>query len=913
MGPRLLFALFGLVVSAEAIPAYLQVESPAIEVDVEAEMPRSFIDHWRGQLTGEHLLTDALTAAATSLGGAVVQADHYQSAVRDEALLDSAAEGVRRRDFTQGQAEAQMFLEIPQEPRAARRAHDIAALASAGLGEHEAVLQHLDAMPADEGARLEPYRQLWRARAALALERGAEAHTAASLAADLSPRSPILHEARITRALALLDTEDGISEGIRAVERELERYPEYPFLDRVQIRVARAELDLGRQTAAAHRLEQLVWDRPYSPRADEARALHEEFSGPIDEARGTLSERLERGRLLRRARHWSVAEDVLRAALADAIETRASRSLTNEIRFQLALNGYDSGRFEDALAELDDIAANRNSGVSFYNRATWRARTLSRLDREEEAYETLASYYAERSGSERDQRLFEFASDMGMWDVALGHLDNRYSRERDWESWDGAFTNYMAGNHDRAAHLWGRMARRHSGESEARYQYWQARAYEHLGRIPEALELYDTVVQSQPWRYYGIQARNRTHEWLEVLPVLEEGQEYVDLQVELPQVPASGPGRVHWDGFGNSPSGTFTDLQVEDYDEFFGGYPEELQSTGAVQEFADAYGEQFPEALLAAELMAVGAKEDARKELRDAIIEFRALDYSFVRGRRVTETRPIRLGHKQWAMFIDNRSPELGWWGIELNSDRFPTPSGRSSRRAYAQRQMLLRENRDEVRGMIRAAAREAGDYYMVRRFALDGDLDTLSEGTPDVRWHEAYPRAYGESMREHIEEYDLNPFIAWALMIVESDMNPDTVSHAFAYGLLQVIPKTGTLCALLFGEADFGINELLEVDGSIRYGTWYLNQLLYKFHGQEMLAMVAYNAGPHQVQRWLEWRGDVMTMDEFIETVPYDGARRYPQRILRYVSIFRAVNGMDREVYLGNELDDTYEDNIYF
>ncbi|MFT6399696.1 MAG: soluble lytic murein transglycosylase-like protein [Bradymonadia bacterium] len=717
----------------------------------------------------------------------------------------------------------------------------------------------------------------------------------------------------MTRALALLDTEAQVSEGIRAVERELERYPEYPFIDRVQIRVARAELELERTTAAAHRLERLVWARPYSPRAEEARELHEEFAGPIDESRGSLAERLERGRQLRLARHWPVAENVLRAAIADAVDSGASRDLTNELHFQLALNGYDSGRFDDALVELDAITANRNSGVSFYNRATWRARTLSRLDREGEAYEMLVSYYSERSGSERDHRLFEFASDLGMWDVALEHLDDRYSRERDWESWDGAFTNYMAGNHDRAARLWGRMARRHSGESEARYQYWQARAYEHLGRIPEALDLYQTVIRSQPWRYYGIQSRNRTQEWLAVLPPLEQGQTYVDLQVELPQVPIRNPGRVHWDGFGGPASGTFADLGVQDSDEFFGGYPSELGSIGAARAFADLYGEQFPEAILAADLLSVGAKEDARKELRDAIIEFRALDYSFARGRRVTETRPIRLGHKQWAMFIDNRSPELGWWGIDPGSDRFPTPSGRTARGAYAQRQMLLRENRDQVRQMIRAAAREVGDYYMVRRFALDGDLDTLSEGTPDVRWHEAYPRAYGESMREHIEEYDLNPYIAWALMIVESDMNPDTVSHAFAYGLLQVIPKTGTLCALLFGEPDFGINELLEVDGSIRYGTWYLSQLLYKFHGQEMLAMVAYNAGPHQVQRWLEWRGDDMEMDEFIETVPYDGARRYPQRVLRYVSIFRAVNGLDREVYLGNELDDTFEDNIYF
>ena len=880
------------------------------DTDVEAGLERSFLEHWQDQLIGDHELRDAVSSASASVQAAGRSAYVYQGTPRDLAMLDAAAEAVRRREFESGARLAAMFQEVPQTETDLRRARDVLALASLGLGDHETVLEAV-AFDAADDSPLAPYRALWRARAALALGQGADAHQAAVHAAELSPRSPLLHEARMTRALALLETDDRVAEGIRAVERELQRYPEYPFLDRVQMALARAELSLDRQDAATRRLRRLVWDRPYAPRADEARALHEEVAGPIDESRGTLAERLERGRQLRLARHWDQSERVLRPALADALEENASRSLTNEIRFQLALNAYDSARFDDALVELDAIREAGNDGVSFYNRATWRARTLSRLDRHEEAFEGLAAYYSERSNGERDRRLFEFASDLGMWDRALEYLDNRYDRERDWETWDGAFTNYMAGRHDRAAQLWASMARRHSGETQARSQYWQARAYEHLGRIQEALDLYAEVSSDEPWRYYGIQARNRTAEWMAVLPELAEGETYD--HVDLPTTPALSPGRVHWDGFGERPSAGFTDLGITDPDAFFGGYPAELESPGAIRAFADAYGEQFPEAILAADLLDVGAKEDARKEFRDAIVEFRALDYSFRRGRRVRETRPIRLDHRQWGMFIDNRSPELGWWGIELGPYRWPTPSGGSARAEYARRQMHLSENRDEVRTMIRAAAREVGDYYMVRRFALDGDLDTLHEETEDVRWHEAYPRAYGESMREHIEQYDLNPFIAWALMIVESDMNPDTVSHAFAYGLLQVIPKTGTLCALLFGETDFGINELLEVDGSIRYGTWYLDQLLTKFHGQEMLAMVAYNAGPHQVQRWLEWRGDSMQMDEFIETVPYNGARRYPQRIIRYVSIFRAVNGLDRQVYLGNDLDATFEDNIYF
>ena len=149
--------------------------------------------------------------------------------------------------------------------------------------------------------------------------------------------------------------------------------------------------------------------------------------------------------------------------------------------------------------------------------------------------------------------------------------------------------------------------------------------------------------------------------------------------------------------------------------------------------------------------------------------------------------------------------------------------------------------------------------------------------------------------------------------MIVESDMNPDTISRADAYGLLQVIPKTGDLVAAELGDEDFGVHQLLDPGQSLRFGTWYFAELLKKFRGQEIPAMVAYNAGPHQVQRWLQWRGTGMDMDEFLETVPFDGARRYPQKILRYMALMRVADGLDGWVYMGNALDPVCEDNIYY
>jgi soluble lytic murein transglycosylase-like protein len=55
------------------------------------------------------------------------------------------------------------------------------------------------------------------------------------------------------------------------------------------------------------------------------------------------------------------------------------------------------------------------------------------------------------------------------------------------------------------------------------------------------------------------------------------------------------------------------------------------------------------------------------------------------------------------------------------------------------------------------------------------------------------------------------------------------------------------------------------------------------------------------------------MDLDEFLETVPFNGARTYPMRVLQYLSTYRALHAGNRAIYIGNALERRTLNNIYF
>ena len=135
------------------------------------------------------------------------------------------------------------------------------------------------------------------------------------------------------------------------------------------------------------------------------------------------------------------------------------------------------------------------------------------------------------------------------------------------------------------------------------------------------------------------------------------------------------------------------------------------------------------------------------------------------------------------------------------------------------------------------------------------------------------------------------DPFLVAAVAREESHFNPDAVSSVGALGLMQIMPSTGKGIARELG-LDFESTSLLEADTSLKFGSWYLGQLLNRFNGDLALAVAGYNAGPNAAARWSKTLPG--ELDEFIESIPYDETRAYTKRVLRSYAEFVRLAGED-------------------
>ncbi len=116
-----------------------------------------------------------------------------------------------------------------------------------------------------------------------------------------------------------------------------------------------------------------------------------------------------------------------------------------------------------------------------------------------------------------------------------------------------------------------------------------------------------------------------------------------------------------------------------------------------------------------------------------------------------------------------------------------------------------------------------------------------------------------------HSRHHRLHPALVRAVIKAESDFDPLAVSRAGAIGLMQLMPQTAVR---------MDVRDLYDPEQNVAGGTKYLRQLLDRFHGDLPLALAAYNAGEHVV-------------DRYQELPPIDETRRYVGRVLKFYSRF--------------------------
>lgn len=99
----------------------------------------------------------------------------------------------------------------------------------------------------------------------------------------------------------------------------------------------------------------------------------------------------------------------------------------------------------------------------------------------------------------------------------------------------------------------------------------------------------------------------------------------------------------------------------------------------------------------------------------------------------------------------------------------------------------------------------------------------------------------YDPIIERYCDKYGVDPVLVRAVIQVESDFNPRTVSHKGARGLMQLMPGTAKR---------FGVIDMHDPEQNIQGGVRYLAFLLQLF-GDKPRALAAYNAGEGAVLRY--------------------------------------------------------------
>jgi soluble lytic murein transglycosylase-like protein len=136
-------------------------------------------------------------------------------------------------------------------------------------------------------------------------------------------------------------------------------------------------------------------------------------------------------------------------------------------------------------------------------------------------------------------------------------------------------------------------------------------------------------------------------------------------------------------------------------------------------------------------------------------------------------------------------------------------------------------------------------------RLALDGGMvEVAATDLVAVEPEEVFVPApdpapagpYGKIIRAAAQEQGVDEALISSVIATESNFNPKAVSRRQAVGLMQLLPATA---------ARYSVSNAFDPAQNISAGTRYLKELLQQYRGNLALALAAYNAGPHRVERY--------------------------------------------------------------
>lgn len=169
--------------------------------------------------------------------------------------------------------------------------------------------------------------------------------------------------------------------------------------------------------------------------------------------------------------------------------------------------------------------------------------------------------------------------------------------------------------------------------------------------------------------------------------------------------------------------------------------------------------------------------------------------------------------------------------------------------------------------------------FRVGRRFAWRLPSENRRE-LPMPLWGVLFPFPYRETIVENAARYGVDPALVTSVIRQESIFDHHIVSPVGAVGLMQIMPYTGEDIAGRLKDTTFTEKRLYDAEVNIRYGTYYLRQLLDQFDDNIACALAGYNGGPHNAKRW-HARNKNLDFDLYVESIGYTETRNYVKKVL--------------------------------
>ena len=159
----------------------------------------------------------------------------------------------------------------------------------------------------------------------------------------------------------------------------------------------------------------------------------------------------------------------------------------------------------------------------------------------------------------------------------------------------------------------------------------------------------------------------------------------------------------------------------------------------------------------------------------------------------------------------------------------------------------------------------------------------------PREVWLTAYAMPFESSIVARSTTAGVDPMLTAGLIRQESAYDPEAHSHANAFGLMQLLPKTARRFAKQ-AKVRYSTPMLFEPDYNIHIGTIYFAGLQRNFGSVES-ALAAYNAGEDRVAFWTTGQS-YREPAEFVDSIPFTETREYVEIVTRNADIYRKLYG---------------------